>query len=698
MFYSHYILARKGPLGAVWMAAHLQHKLRKSQVAETNISSSVDSIMLSEVPIALRLSGHLLLGVVRIYSKKVDYLYHDCNEALSKLRSTIASIHVDLPAYASCAAFSSVTLPNTFQLDALDMDYHTAEAPDNHLKPHDQITISDQVPGEGSPYTKFFVNEDFRGMSSQFGFQDFGMTIIEEDVLRPSINTSVGMAGIDPQQSLEDTNNRILEDQFFHETPELQRDVVQPLPSNPVMNDLAGFSVPQNKHVDHVIDEAYVPDIVEAPVLEAGLFHPGSGLATFSGAKIRTPEILPSPPSGAKIPTPEILPSAPSEGTIKMASSPPVQNINRRSRKRKQFDEVIVLSNEDMKMQLQDASKLVRKRKKCPVSILDVREAYKSSHMDQIFLEPSIPDLCMPLQEAFKKVLLAPKVAGPSVEDPQGPKRVQSPDGPSSIPNEEIEEAFVEDRQEITRAPSPAGRSTRAVPNEETRQVPIEDPQEGIRAPSCAHTPSTPSEEIDSFPQLPYPFPRIGDSTYEIPHTVGSTLPSGMTLETENMEWEPPSADLLEASAADQEEQLRVIETPEDLSFLKADAGQSEGPREDGVHTWSVRTRAVAQYLQKAFQSESSKRPLRNLSLNRIIEGRTRNECAKLFFETLVIFICFVLSSSQVTFNLFHFIISNNFIVRVYLFGYWTLYNLNSYKIGRLKVLLVYIQLLFLHA
>ncbi|XP_020529515.1 sister chromatid cohesion 1 protein 3 isoform X2 [Amborella trichopoda] len=548
MFYSHYILTRKGPLGTVWMAAHLQHKLRKSLVAETNIPSSVDSIMFSEVPIALRISGHLLLGVVCIYSKKVDYLYHDCNEALSKLRSAIATIHVDLPADASCAAFNSVTLPDTFQLDALDMDYHTAEAPDNHLKPQDQITISDQVPGEGSPYTKFFVNEDFGGMSSQFGFQYFGMRIIEEVVLPPSINTSVGMAGIDPQQSLEVTNNRILEDQFFHETPELQRDVVQPLPSNPVMNDLAGFSVPQNEPVDHIIDESYVPDIVEAPILEAGRFHPGSGLATFSGAKIRTPEILPGPPS---------------EGTIKMASSPPVQNINQRSRKRKQFDEVIVLSNEDMKMQLQDASKLVRKRKKCPVSTLDVREAYRSSHIDQIFLEPSIPDLCMPLQEALKKMLLAPKVAGPSVEDPQGPKRVQSPDGPSSIPNEEIEQAFVEDQQEITRAPLPAGRSTRVVPNEETGQVPIEDPQEGIRAPSCARTPSTPSEEIDSFPQLPYPSPRIGDSTYEIPHTVGSTLPSGMTLETEIMEWEPPSADLLEASAADQEEQLRVIETPE---------------------------------------------------------------------------------------------------------------------------------------
>lgn len=38
---------------------------------------------------ALRLSGHLLLGVVRIYHRKVDYLYADCQDALVKIRMVL---------------------------------------------------------------------------------------------------------------------------------------------------------------------------------------------------------------------------------------------------------------------------------------------------------------------------------------------------------------------------------------------------------------------------------------------------------------------------------------------------------------------------------------------------------------------------------------------------------------------------------
>ena len=37
-------------------------------------------------PMALRLTGQLLLGVVRIYSRKAKYLLDDCNEALVKIK------------------------------------------------------------------------------------------------------------------------------------------------------------------------------------------------------------------------------------------------------------------------------------------------------------------------------------------------------------------------------------------------------------------------------------------------------------------------------------------------------------------------------------------------------------------------------------------------------------------------------------
>lgn len=46
MFYSQFILAKKGPLGTIWIAAHLERKLRKNQVADTDIGVSVGAFAL----------------------------------------------------------------------------------------------------------------------------------------------------------------------------------------------------------------------------------------------------------------------------------------------------------------------------------------------------------------------------------------------------------------------------------------------------------------------------------------------------------------------------------------------------------------------------------------------------------------------------------------------------------------------------
>lgn len=79
--------ASQGPLAKIWLAAHWERKLSKAQFLQTDISSSVGAIMgQDQAPMALRLSGQLLLGVVRIYSRKARYLLEDCNEALLKLK------------------------------------------------------------------------------------------------------------------------------------------------------------------------------------------------------------------------------------------------------------------------------------------------------------------------------------------------------------------------------------------------------------------------------------------------------------------------------------------------------------------------------------------------------------------------------------------------------------------------------------
>lgn len=87
MFYSETLLSKTGALARVWLSANLERKLSKTHILQSNIESSVNAIVdQGQAPMALRLSGQLLLGVVRIYSRKARYLLDDCNEALLKIK------------------------------------------------------------------------------------------------------------------------------------------------------------------------------------------------------------------------------------------------------------------------------------------------------------------------------------------------------------------------------------------------------------------------------------------------------------------------------------------------------------------------------------------------------------------------------------------------------------------------------------
>lgn len=113
MFYSEVILAKRGPLARVWLAAHWERKLSKTQFLQTSIEKSVSAIMGQEVvPMALRLSGQLLLGVVRIYSRKAKYLLEDCNEALLKIKMAFRSGAVDMTSDQLNISRNAITLPD----------------------------------------------------------------------------------------------------------------------------------------------------------------------------------------------------------------------------------------------------------------------------------------------------------------------------------------------------------------------------------------------------------------------------------------------------------------------------------------------------------------------------------------------------------------------------------------------------------
>jgi len=44
MFFSQFVLAKKGPLGNVWLAAHWDRKLNKAEIYKTDIIESVGTI------------------------------------------------------------------------------------------------------------------------------------------------------------------------------------------------------------------------------------------------------------------------------------------------------------------------------------------------------------------------------------------------------------------------------------------------------------------------------------------------------------------------------------------------------------------------------------------------------------------------------------------------------------------------------
>ncbi|XP_025068015.1 double-strand-break repair protein rad21-like protein 1 [Alligator sinensis] len=132
MFYMHLLVNKRGPLAKIWLAAHWEKKLTRAHIFECNLEMTIEKIVSPKVRIALRTSGHLLLGVVRIYHRKTKYLLADCSEALVKMKMAFRPGLVDLPKENFEATYHSITLPEDFHdfdtplpdLNAIDVAEH----------------------------------------------------------------------------------------------------------------------------------------------------------------------------------------------------------------------------------------------------------------------------------------------------------------------------------------------------------------------------------------------------------------------------------------------------------------------------------------------------------------------------------------------------------------------------------------------
>jgi len=190
MFYAHFVLAKKGPLARIWLAAHWDKKLTKAHVFETNIEKSVEGILQPKVKMALRTSGHLLLGVVRIYSRKAKYLLADCNEAFVKIKMAFRPGMVDLPEDNREAAVNAITLPEVFH------DFDTA-MPDLH-----DVDLQTQFNMNQTRAEEITMREDYGNINLDTGDDGFGDPPPMDDDADPS--ELRGESGVHSHMSLFD--------------------------------------------------------------------------------------------------------------------------------------------------------------------------------------------------------------------------------------------------------------------------------------------------------------------------------------------------------------------------------------------------------------------------------------------------------------------------------------------------------------
>ncbi|XP_039002992.1 sister chromatid cohesion 1 protein 3-like [Hibiscus syriacus] len=651
MFYSHTFLSRKAPLGTVWCAAHVQHRLKKSHYTATDIPTTVDHIMFPEVPIALRMSGHLLLGIVRIYSKKVEYLYHDCNIILIGLSKVFAPSQVTLPEDAVQAPVQAITLPQTLDLDAmeLDVDDYNEEDADNHLGNLEDITLADQIPAESDQYVSVTFDDDIMmaDTSPQEAFHKSGPIEMNDILHEPPENGLKGVNDPAPDDQIQRTSfqdpDPINQTGVQSEAEDIERhgpsnqtqvmesvsnDNSQDFPEMETMRDAAHDFPPQNLPsvgLDNRNDPAEVAASLEQVLEEKETRTPSLNLLASGEPSMPFQQHSDPPASASNAPLEAFVDASPQ---LVIPPSPPPEQPRRR-RRRNFFDEKLVLPNRLMKRALEDCSDIVRKRKKTPCSALGVWKLNNARKAEQMFNEPSLTGLSEDLCNMFKKdgIFLNPQLAMPEEVIPE-PTELQS-----AVPT-----------TEAIRTPPPDHR---------VGSSPVPVPEVHMETECLRHDGSNAADnvpEFEYFPagSLPSPF-RREDSPFSA-HSLESEL-APRTASTTNIpastgilvpEIPTPMTFLEEQSCLGNSGFSTIPEfgtSKTDLYFLEEDSHTpTESGASQGVGSLSTRTRAVAKYLR----SHSPITPISedgnvDLSLSKVLEGKTRKISARMFFETLVL-------------------------------------------------------------
>ncbi|KAL7190247.1 hypothetical protein ACSBR2_022516 [Camellia fascicularis] len=584
MFYSHCFLSRKGPLGTIWVAAHCLKRVKKHQVAQINISSSVDKILVDEVPVVTyRVLGHLLLGVVRIYSKKVEYLFHDCRKVLVKVNDFVGSKITNVLIQAMCPPYLSITRPKRFELDAFDLQILEDGSGVNE-RPDEDIMLADARQNDGAGHDSF---DKYHSEEDAANFETYSTSytpvkdvlshyIMKNDMMVASASHNLSKASIEKLRgnifSLEERLDpmplgeceeepgivRPLGEKYQIDTEQIKFPDTETVRADENPPDrIRSFDQEQHMNAEQIkIPEMISPESGKCRINTEDHLEPITVDVTFQS---KYPDA-----SGAT--TPEFM----------VVPTPAAKEQARVSRKRKcLFDDIIVLPNKVLKESIDDSSDLICKRRKVPHTSLHAWKAYQISNLPHTFSESLIPCISSELISLFCRKKLKSREAVETVEaseklDILSPEAVKTTEAPEKL--------------DILGSPT-VHRSL-----DETEIV----------APSTPVTRSTPPLRLQEALEITK-LDRVGPSR------------SFESIEKESSE-----------------------DKEFDFSLLNEEINSCEGVSHE-TSEWSVRTRTLARYLHRSFLHRKKQREDGVVNLSQVLKRKTKGESARVFYEILVL-------------------------------------------------------------
>ncbi|KAJ3696887.1 hypothetical protein LUZ61_000592 [Rhynchospora tenuis] len=657
MFFSQALLWRKGPVANIWTAAYCFKKLKREQITQTDITSSVDQII-NDIEISYRILAHLLLGIVRIFSKKVEFLEKDCNQTLKTLTESLQAIywtnpkkrkhlqkqttHVPetsgggadtgmgfLESLQANSGQVGISIPARFELDLFDLeiaDDHDVPEPHQQSAPQANNALNDRDCG-------FFLHETLQKESCYRIFSSTCFTPIEDvipvemmfdldlEIADLSVMNAEPNASAEQHQEsaqnlqMEDRNEEAgaVEPSVVCQEPSLKDNNV---PNNTDLNfDLNALAEQhqesiQNLHTQNPNGEAEAEEssVVghDPPLKDKHLLtEENENVPILDNLQIEDPLAMPDlamTDPGLLSPKPMVRTPAKKESARKLRKSKILLESERKLRKRKISwccDERTVLSNEVMRNAIDNPNDLVCKRGKVPKTCLEAWREERFNSVDQLFTEPLIP--C-----TFSKVL-ARASAGAGYRPNYRIRELETPLNGSC---------------ENLTAVSDVGAS------------------KFEQSKTCLQESETVEKSVNISDKETSRFEKIKRRLFE-PGTpeIG---PQGRSIDSSDWVHERNNDSSGLGSLPDGATPRILTETPDaTLSFLDSELGLHDGDgnvdqTEEGT-VWSAHSRYVAHCLHQKASELKIQNQESCLSLEQMLEGKKRKICARFFYETLML-------------------------------------------------------------